>query len=170
MLNCCSSGIAELPEIVIYTNCDTVLAINLQPFNLNDYDELVFAIKNYDYIDSSYVFLRRARKIDMDENGEVIFKIDPDTSKLIKPGAFYNFSLLINAHNKYKPTEYKKLTKNGTIRIEYGAHDLLIAGPEVPASTFSEVLSAHIEEIREDEVINNNVNGAIVKLDLEEIT
>ena len=54
----------------------------------------------------------------MDENGEVIFKIDPDTSKAIKPGAFYNFALLINAHNKHELTEYKKLTENGNIVID----------------------------------------------------
>ena len=125
--NCRSTGyLAEMPDVTVYMNCDTRLAINLRLFDLSDNDEFIFVIKNYDYTDSSYAFLFRARKRDMDNNGEVIFSIDPDTSKRIKPGAFYNFALLANAFNPYEPTEYKKLTKNGKVIIEYGAHDLAL--------------------------------------------
>jgi hypothetical protein len=95
-------------------------------FDLSENDEFIFAIKNYSYIDSSYVFLFRARKSDIDENGEVIFKITPAASKHLKPGAFYNFSVLANAFNPKEETEYKKLTENGNIIIEYGAQDLTI--------------------------------------------
>lgn len=120
----CTDYELTMPDIVVYMNCDTRLAINLDLFGLEDTDEFIFAIKNYDYIDSPYVFLFRAKKSDMDENGEVIFKITPEASKLLKPGAFYNLSVLINAFNETEPTEYKKLTGNGNIIIEYGAQDL----------------------------------------------
>jgi hypothetical protein len=115
-----------MPEITVYMNCDTRLAINLRMFNIGENDEFIFAIKNYDYIESGYVFLFKARKSDIDENGEIIFKITPRASKRIKPGAFYNFAVLANAYDRKTPTEYKKLTENGKILIEYGAQDLLV--------------------------------------------
>jgi hypothetical protein len=111
MIGGCTNYLATMPEITVYMNCDTRLAINLRMFDLSDKDEFIFAIKNYDYIDSDYVYMYRARKSDIDENGEIIFKIDPDISKSIKPGAFYNFSLLVNAFNKHELTEYRKLTE-----------------------------------------------------------
>ena len=120
----CTNYLATMPDITVYMNCDTRLAINLDRFDLGENDEFVFAIKNYSYIDSSYVFLFKARKADIDENGEVIFKITPAASKQLKPGAFYNFAVLINAFDESKETEYKKLTDNGVIRIDYGAQDL----------------------------------------------
>lgn len=124
MLSYCTNYLATMPDITVYMNCDTRLAINLRMFDLGENDEFIFAIKNYSYVDSPYVFLFRARKTDIDENGEVIFKITPEDSKNLKPGAFYNFSMLVNAFDSGKDTEYKKLTDNGNIRIEYGAQDL----------------------------------------------
>lgn len=124
MLSYTTNYLATMPEITVYVNCDTRLAINLRLFELGDNDEFIFVIKNYDYIDSPCVFLYRARKSDIDDNGEIIFPIHPEVSRQIKPGAFYNFSMLINAFDPEKETEYKKLTENGTIRIDYGAHDL----------------------------------------------
>jgi hypothetical protein len=115
-----------MPDITVYMNCDTRLAINLKMFDLGDNDEFIFAIKNFNYIDSPYVFLFRAKKADMDEHGDVIFKITPKESKALKPGAFYNFALLVNAYDRKQQTEYKKLTDNGKIIIDYGAQDLLI--------------------------------------------
>ncbi len=126
MLSRCTNYLATMPEITVYMNCDTRLAINLRMFDLGDNDEFIFAIKNYNYIDSGYVYLYRARKSDIDENGEVIFKITPRASKKLKPGAFYNFALLANAYDRKLPTEYKKLTENGSIYIEYGAQDVLV--------------------------------------------
>ena len=115
-----------MPDITVYMNCDTRLAINFRMFDLGENDEFIFAIKNYSYIDSPYVFLFRARKTDIDDNGEVIFKITPAASKHLKPGAFYNFAVLVDAFDPKKETEYKKLTDNGNINIEYGAQDLMI--------------------------------------------
>ena len=126
MLSRCTNYLATVPEITVYMNCDTRLAINLRMFNLGENDEFIFAIKNYDYIDSGYVYLYRARKSDIDQNGEVIFKITPIVSKRLKPGAFYNFALLANAYDRKLQTEYKKLTENGSIFIEYGAQDIMV--------------------------------------------
>ena len=165
MLNCCTNYLASMPDITVYMNCDTRLAINLSLFGLGEYDEFVFAIKNYNYIDSSCVFLFRARKADMDENGEVIFNIDPDVSKRIKPGAFYNMALLANAFNTNELTEYKKLTENGKVIIEYGAHDLALPTEELP-SAFDEILSARVEP--GETTANIKTAGTIVELSLEE--
>ena len=148
MLSNCNNYLSYMPDITVYMNCDTRLAINLSLFELNDMDEFIFVIKNYDYIDSSYVFLFRARKSDMDENGEVIFAIDPDVSKKIKPGAFYNFALLMNAFNTEALTEYKKLTKNGRVILEYGAQDLALPEPEEIKSPVS-IISARLEPTTE---------------------
>jgi hypothetical protein len=35
-----------MPDITVYMNCDTRLAINLSMFNLGENDEFIFAIKN----------------------------------------------------------------------------------------------------------------------------
>lgn len=126
MLSYCTNYLATMPEITVYMNCDTRLAVNLSMFELGENDEFIFAIKNYSYADSPYVFLFRARKSDIDKNGEVLFKITPKESKKLKQGAFYNFSVLVNAFDPLQETEYKKLTDNGSVRIEYGAQDLLV--------------------------------------------
>ena len=126
MLSYCTNYLATMPDITVYMNCDTRLAINLQLFELGDNDEFIFAIKNYSYINSPYVFLFKARKSDMDENGEVIFKITPKASQYLRQGAFYNFAVMINAYDPKQPTEYRKLTDNGAVRIEYGAQDLTV--------------------------------------------
>lgn len=143
--------LATMPEITVFMNCDTRLAINLRVFNLGENDEFIFAIKNYSYIDSPYVFLFRAKASDMDKNGEVLFKITPEASKRIKPGAFYNFSVLMNAFDSKKETEYKKLTDNGDIRIEYGAHDLTVKPDFKPGEEpyISTVLGMRLELLDE---------------------
>lgn len=145
MLSCCTNYLDTMPDITVYMNCDTRLAINLSLFGLGENDEFIFAIKNYNYIDSPYVYLFRARKSDMDENGEVIFKITPRASKRLKPGAFYNFAVLIDAFDKYKETEYRKLTENGKVIIEYGAQDLSIE-PEYDDDV-KEIISIRLEPI-----------------------
>jgi hypothetical protein len=135
-------------------------------FNLGENDEFIFAIKNYSYIDSPYVFLFRARKDDIDENGEVLFKITPAASKHLKPGAFYNFAVLHNAFDKRKETEYKKLTDNGKVILEYGAQDILVYdGCDSPES---EVISVRLEPIEDlEELKANKFMGDIVGMRLE---
>lgn len=145
MFSYCTNYTATMPDITVYMNCDTRLAINLRMFNLGDNDEFIFAIKNYSYIDSPYVFLFRARKSDIDENGEVLFKITPSVSKCLKPGAFYNFTALVNAFDTKKETEYKKLTENGNIRIEYGAQDLIVKNEQDDPE--GEVIGIRLEPI-----------------------
>ena len=102
----------------------------------------------------------------MDANGEVIFNIDPDASKAIKPGAFYNFALLVNAYNPNELTEYKKLTENGKVILEYGAHDLALPEPEEPISPFSDILAARLEPTTA--VSEGVVKGAIVDISVED--
>ena len=166
MLSYCTNYLATMPDITVYMNCDTRLAINLRMFELGENDEFIFAIKNYSYIDSPYVFLFRARKADIDENGEVIFKITPAASKQLKPGAFYNFSVLADAFDPKKETEYKKLTENGNINIEYGAQDLAIK-TELSDSNFS-VAGVRLELLDEISSIKpNEIMGQIIGMRLE---
>lgn len=164
MQSYCTDYLATLPDITVYINCDTRLAINLRAFGLGDNDEFIFAIKNYDYIDSPYVFLFRARKSDLDENGEVIFKIPPADSKYLKPGAFYNFAVLLNVFDYNKETEYRKLTDNGKVILKYGAQDLLLHSEienSVNAHTKYEILGARLELLDESTSSRPNdfING-----------
>ena len=167
MFSYCTNYTATMPDITVYINCDTRLAINLRMFNLGDNDEFVFAIKNYSYIESPYVFLFKAKKSDIDENGEVLFKITPAASKYLKPGAFYNFAVLVNAFDKRKETEYKKLTSNGNIILEYGAQDLLVQ--EDAGIADGEIIGMRLEPI--DGTVNvpnaNKYMGTIVNVRLE---
>ena len=165
MLGYCTYFLTNMPDITVYMNCDTRLAIDLSMLELGVYDEFIFVIKNYDYIDSPYVFLFRARKADLNENGEVIFNIDPDISKNIKPDAFYNLAVLVNAYSLNEPTEYRKLSENGKINIEYGAHDLALPEQEEPLSPFSEIISAKLEPTEEDSRID--LTGVISNIRIE---
>ena len=158
-----------MPGITIYMNCDTRLAINLRMFDIGENDEFIFAIKNYDYINSGYAFLFKARKSDIDENGEVIFRVTPRASKNIKPGAFYNFALLANAYDVKTPTEYKKLTENGKIFIEYGAQDLLVQKDPDTMLT-EEIIGAKLAPLTTVVQPDTDIRvGEVVKSRLEEI-
>ena len=171
MLGGHTNYLATMPEITVYMNCDTRLAINLRMFNLSDKDEFIFTIKNYDYIDSGYVYLYKARTSDIDENGEVIFKISPEISKQIKPGAFYNFAIMENAFDLRTPTEYKKLTDNGAINIEYGAQDLLVK-PDAETAGYDAVDSIRLEEISEESsesTPNTYLSSRLVGVRFEEV-
>jgi hypothetical protein len=165
MLSCYPNYLAAMPDVTVYMNCDTRLAINLGLFELGEDDEFIFTIKNFSYKDSSYAFMYRARKSDMDEHGEIIFNIDPDASKNIKPGAFYNFTLLTNAYNPRKLSEYHKLTKDGKIIIEYGAHDLALPDEHVQTSPFSDILSAKLEP--DDGIDGVSAHGTVVDMRVE---
>ena len=122
----------------------TCLAINLAALNLSDNDEFIFTIKNYDYADSSYIFLFKARNTDINpKTGEVIFKVPASTAKMLKHGAFYNFTVLTNAYDRKSATIYKRLTENGKILIEYGAQDMLAKTGLTEEST-DEIISARL--------------------------
>ena len=171
MLSCCTNYFATMPEITVYMNCDTRLAINLRMFDLSDKDEFIFAIKNYDYIESGYVYLYRARTKDIDKNGEIIFKITPEVSKRLKPGAFYNFSILANAFDLRTPTEYKKLTDNGAIRIEYGAQDILVK-PAEDELGYNDITGIKLEPVSDenaDSVLSPYASSRIVGMRVEEV-
>ena len=145
MLSYCTDYLATMPDISICMNCDTYLAINLKAFDLGNDDEFIFVIKNYNYIDSSYVFLHRARKSDMNSKGEIIIKVPAAASKRLKSGAFYNFAVLANAFDPARETAYKKLTDNGKVLIEYGAQDLIVE-PSMKDFSF-EIISLRLDPI-----------------------
>lgn len=170
MIGGCTNYLATMPEITVYMNCDTRLAINLSIFNLSDKDEFIFAIKNYSYIESDYVYLYRAKSSEIDKNGEIIFKIPPEVSKRIKPGAFYNFAILANAFDLREPTEYKKLTDNGIINIEYGAQDIMVKPAEDEAD-YTNIESVRLESISDknaDSVLSPYASSRIVGFRIEE--
>jgi hypothetical protein len=170
MIGGCTNYLATMPEITVYMNCDTRLAINLGMFDLSDKDEFIFAVKNYTYIESGYVYLQRFRKSDIDENGEVIFKISPEVSKRIKPGAFYNFAMLTNAFDPRAVTEYKKLTDNGMIRIDYGAQDILVKPAENELGyNIDKVRLEPISDDTADSELNAYASSKIICFRLEEV-
>ncbi len=172
MIGGCTNYLATMPEITIYMNCDTRLAINLRMFDLSDNDEFIFAIKNYDYIESGYVYLHRARKSEIyPDTGEIIFTITPEVSKRIKPGAFYNFALLANAFDLRAPTEYKKLTDNGAIHIEYGAQDILVkpAEGEIGYDNITGVRLEPVSDTDADSTLSPYASSRIVGMRVEEV-
>jgi len=139
-------------------------------FDLGDNDEFIFAIKNYDYINSGYVYLYRAKKSDIDKNGEVIFKISPEVSKQLKPGAFYNFSIRANAFSLREPTEYKKLTDNGPICIKYGAQDFLVKpGVGEEDYTIDSIRLEPVSDENAESVLNPYMSSRLVGMRLEEV-
>jgi hypothetical protein len=158
-----------MPTLSVYVNCDTILAINLKAFNLNDQDEFVFVIKNYNYIDSPYMFIFRAKKADMNQDGEVIFKVPQQVSSKLKAGAFYNISVLTNAFDTKKETIYRKLTDNGKIILEYGAQNL-VTKSDLGVLDDYEILDMRLELIDDNpdlstlEVINREIVGLRLEL------
>lgn len=167
----CNKYIDVMPDITVYMNCDTRLAINLRWFDLGEDDEFIFVIKNYSYVGSPYAFIFRARKSDINEDGEVLFKISPEASQNIKPGAFYNFSVLLDAFNPKYETEYKKLTADGAIKIEYGAQDLGVdsglaaGGADLDGFTIADV---RLEAITDAIKHAQDSNGITGRLSLED--
>lgn len=157
MFSYCTDYNATMPDITVYMNCDTRLAINLKAFNLSENDEFIFVIKNYSYIESSYAFLYRARASEIDANGEIFIRIPPSTAKHVKPGAFYTFAVMQNAFDSRSPTEYKKLTSNGNILIEYGAQDFTIN--DLNDDYESEVIGVRLEPV--DELSSPTANAFI---------
>jgi hypothetical protein len=172
MIGGCTNYLATMPEITIYMNCDTRLAINLSLFDLSENDEFIFVIKNYNYIDSGYVYLHRARKSEIHpDTGEIVFKITPEVSKQLKPGAFYNFALLANAYDKKLPTEYKKLTENGTIHIEYGAQDIMVK-PAEDEIGYSDITGIRLEPVSDenaDSILSPYASSRLVSMRVEEV-
>ena len=104
----------------------------------------------------------------LNENGEVIFNIDPDASKKIKQGATYSCAMLVNATSYNEPSEYVKLTESGKVRLEFGTYDLALAVPEEPQSSFREVLAARIEPTSEES--SCSTKGTIIDFAIEEST
>lgn len=146
MLNYCTNYTTNMPDIPVYINCDTIIAINLKVLNLSDFDEVVFIVKNYDYIDAPYVFIFKARRADADENGEVVFKIPQRASRRLKHGAFYTISVFTNAFDTKNETIYTSLAEKGNIILKYGRQDLVLTTDEDIISDY-EIISMRLEPI-----------------------
>ena len=102
-----------------------------------------------------------------DADGEVIFKISPEVSKRLKPGAFYNFAMVTNAFDLRAESEYKKLTDNGMIHIDYGAQDIL-----VKPTTNGDIEAARLEPISDDIADtepDSRASGKLVGFRIEEV-
>lgn len=156
-----------LPDVHISVNCDTVLAINLRELKIGENDEFVFTIKNYDYINSSYVFIFRAKLSDADQNGEVVFKIPASASKRLKHGAFYTIATLINALDTKKETVYSKLADKGNIILGYGMQDLIESSNLDTLNDF-EIVSMRLEPLNsEDESAYTTINDEVIGMRLE---
>ena len=111
----------DLPIVQLSVNCDTILAINTAEFNIQQNDELIFTIKNYDYIGAPAIFLKRICATEINSADEALFKVPPDIVQHIKPCAFWNISVLRNVYDAEKPTQHMRLTGNGRVTIAYGA-------------------------------------------------
>jgi hypothetical protein len=129
-------------------NCDTILAVNLRALELGTNDEFIFVIKNYDYIDSPYVYIFRAKSADVNHDGEVIFKIPSTAVKHLKPNAFYTMAVLVDAFDSKRETVYKKLMDNGKLLIDYGAQDLIMS--DIDGIDDYEIIDMRLELISDD--------------------
>lgn len=162
--------LATMPEVTINMNCDNYFVIDMQLFNLGDKDEFIFAIKNYSYTDSGYVYLHRARRSDINAKGQIAIRIRPEVTKRIKPGAFYTFAILENAFDPRLETEYKKLTDNGVINIEYGAQDIMIKPTSEEADyDIENVWFEPITDENRDIEPNQFASSRIVGFDIKEL-
>jgi hypothetical protein len=107
-----------MPKITIYSNCDTALTLNLGCFSFAPEEQLIFIIKNHDYTDAPVEFLHTILPKDLNSDKNVSLFVPKENAAEIKTGAIYTFMI------KHKDGQYSKLTPNGTIRVEYGAHDV----------------------------------------------
>ena len=157
--------LAIAPDITVYMNCDTILAIKASRLKDKEEDELVFTIKNYDYIESPYIFMFRAKNTDINENGEILFKIPPECAQQLKPGSFYNISKLSGAFDLRRQTDYIKLTTNGKIFLEYGAQAFTL--PKTDLGGY-EILSARLEEVENiSDITFDAIYGEILGVQLQ---
>jgi hypothetical protein len=158
-----------VPDIAVYINCDTIIAINFKVLDLGEFDEVIFMLKNYDYIDAPYIYTFKARKSDADDRGEVVFKIPQVASRRLKPGAFYTLTVLTNALSTKKETIYTSLSERGNIILEYGRQDITVKPDEKLASDY-EIISMRLEPLNTTDLPNSMAPIAeIVGLRLEPI-
>jgi hypothetical protein len=158
---------ATVPDIVVHMNCDTILAVNLRALELGTNDEFIFVIKNYDYVNSPYVYIFRAKYSDMNYDGEAVFKVPASAAKHLKHNAFYTMAVLVDAFDTKRETVYKKLTDNGKIIIDYGAQDLILS--DIDGVDDYEIIDIKLELISDDTdftscAIANEIVGVALEL------
>ena len=117
MCNCYTNYSNELPKITIYANCDNTLTINLGCFSFAPREQLIFVIKNHDYIGAPVEFSETIIPSELNTEKNISILIPKEATNSIKNGAIYTFML------KKADAQYSKLTSNGLVQVEYGAQD-----------------------------------------------
>ena len=122
MFNCYKNYSNKMPKITIYANCDTALTLNLGCFSFAPQEQLIFVIKNHDYIDAPVEFLYTItpdpKEVNSTYDKNVSVIVPKESANKIKNGAIYTFMI------KNGDGQYSKLTSNGIVRVEYGAQGL----------------------------------------------
>jgi hypothetical protein len=118
MLNYYENQLNQMPKITIYANCDTALTLNLGCFSFAPQEQLVFIIKNHDYLDAPVEFLELISPEELNSDKNVSIIVPSIKANKIKNNAIYTFMV------KHANGQYSKLTPNGTVKVEYGAHSL----------------------------------------------
>lgn len=142
--------------LAININCDTIIAVNAVQLNLTEADELIFTLKNYDYKNSSYVFIFRGSKADIDSSGNIFIRVRQAASKRLKHGAFYSLAKLSGAFDSKQTTVYEPIT-SGSLKLIYGAQDLVVTD-EINDEEDFEFVSVRLERIADNaEILTNPV-------------
>ena len=118
MFNCYKNYSNKMPKITIYANCDTALTLNLGCFSFAPQEQLIFVIKNHDYIDAPVEFLDTIIPEELNSDKNISIVVPKESANKIKNGAIYTFMI------KNGDGQYSKLTSNGIVRVEYGAQGL----------------------------------------------
>ena len=107
MLSYCTNYDALLPDVTVYMNCDTRLAVNLSMFELGEYDEFVFAIKNF------FNFLLPFNNLLYEEKYLAMIRAETDEERdLIVKAIKTNKPLPDEIKNKGKKIKKEKAEKN----------------------------------------------------------
>ena len=118
MFNCYKNYSNKMPKITIYANCDTALTLNLGCFSFAPQEQLIFVIKNHDYVDAPVEFLDTIIPSELNSDKNISIMVPKEYANKIKNGAIYTFMI------KNSDGQCSKLTPNGIVRIEYGAQSL----------------------------------------------
>lgn len=118
MFNCYKKYSNIMPNITVYANCNTALTLNLGCFSFAPQEQLIFIIKNHDYTDAPVEFLHKVVVEKINEDKNYSFEVPKEVTATIKTGAIYTFMI------KHKDGQYSKVTPNGFVKVEYGAHGI----------------------------------------------
>lgn len=118
MFNYYDNYYSIMPTITIYSNCDTALTLNLSCFSFAPQEQLIFVIKNHDYTEAPAEFVHRITTDELNSDKNVSFIVPKTNATNIKTGAIYTFM------TQNLEGQCSKMTPNGRVKVEYGAHQL----------------------------------------------